>query len=168
MVFLETGTAISSSTKNDDDDTWGPKNAIDGLWSDTDGLLFQSKEENMPWIQWHLPNTTSVAGIMISSRNRHSEGYLKHLEVRAGTSFVEADFTGKMKINDLCGTFDGPGKDRRVYTIMCEKEIKADYVTLQILDLNSILQVNELEIITKSQGTYHMEKYSLRHILTFN
>ena len=145
---------MSSSYKDDDDDRWGPKNAIDGLWSDSDGLLFQSKKENMPWIQWHLPNTTQMIGIMISGRNRHSEGYLKHLEVRAGTSFVEDDFTGKMKINELCGTFDGPGKDRRVYTIMCKNTIKADYVTVQILDLDSILEINELELITKSQGMY--------------
>ena len=152
--FSETGTALSSSYKDNDDDRWGPKNAIDGLWSDSDGLLFQSKKENMPWIQWHLPNTTQMIGIMISGRNRHSEGYLKHIEVRAGTSFVEDDFTGKMKINELCGTFDGPGKDRRVYTIMCKNAIKADYVTVQILDLDSILEINELELITKSQGMY--------------
>ena len=94
-----------------------------------------------------------MIGIMISSRNRHSAGELKHLEVRAGTSFVEDDFTGKMKINELCGTLDGPGKNRRVYTIMCKNEIEADYVTLQILDLDSVLEINELEIITKSQGT---------------
>ena len=106
----------------------------------------------MPWIQWHLPNTTNMIGVMISSRNRYTNDQLKHLEIRAGTSFVEKDFTGKMKINELCGTFDGPGKDRRVYTIMCTTDIKADYVTLQILDLNATLQINELEIITKSQG----------------
>ena len=35
---------MSSSIKDDDDDRWGPKNAIDGLWSDSDGLLFQSKK----------------------------------------------------------------------------------------------------------------------------
>ena len=106
----------------------------------------------MPWIQWHLPKTTQMIGIMISSRNRLSAGQLKHLEVRAGTSFVEDNFTGKMRINELCGSFDGPGKNRRVYTIMCKNEIEADYVSLQILDLDSVLEINELEIIPKSQG----------------
>ena len=149
-----TGSAISSSIYVDDDEKWGPKNAIDGLWSDTEGLLFRSKIEHMPWIQWHLPNTTNMIGIMISNRNRHSDGYLKHVEVRAGTAYVESDFTGKMKINDQCGTLDGPGKDRRVYTIMCKNEIKADYVSVQILDLNSTLQINELEIIHKSEGMH--------------
>ena len=106
----------------------------------------------MPWIQWHLPKTTQMIGIMISSRNRLSAGHLKHLEVRAGTSFVEDNFTGKMRINELCGSFDGPAKNRRVYTIMCKNDIEADYVSLQILDLDSVLEINELEIITKSQG----------------
>jgi len=109
----------------------------------------------MPWIQWHLPNTTNMIGIMISSRNRELSDALRHLEIRAGTSFVGKDFKGKMTINELCGTFKGPGKDRRVYTVMCGKEIQAEYVTLQILDLDSVLEINELEIITKSQGKFN-------------
>ena len=154
IFHTDTGSAIASSTYLNDTARWGPENAIDGLWSSSPGYLFRSNEEDMPWIQWHLPKSTNVAGIMISNRNSDGGELLKHVEIRAGSAFLDQSlgFTGKININELCGTFVGPGSDRRVYTVMCEKEILADYVSLQILDLKATLQINELEIITKAQG----------------
>ena len=74
------------------------------------------------------------------------------VEIRAGIDSVAADASKRIKINELCGTFKGPGVNRRVYTVMCKKEIVANYVTLQIVDTDSILQINELEIIPASKG----------------
>ena len=152
MLFAVTGKATASSTYKDNDDKWGPHNAIDGLWSDTTTYFFSSKKEHMPWLQWRLHNQTKIAGVVISNRNQMGGENLVDVEIRAGIDSVAADASKRIKINELCGTFKGPGANRRVYTVMCKKEIVANYVTLQIVDTDSILQINELEIIPASKG----------------
>ena len=117
----------------------------------------------MPWLQWPLGSRTTMIGITISNPNYNTSNgggeNLRNVEIRAGLGHLGPDFKGKISKNEICGKFEGPGDSRRAYTIMCEKEIVADYVTLQILDDNANLQINELEIITKSEGTHYLYNY---------
>ena len=114
--------------------------------------MFSSKTEHFPYIQWHLANRTKIRGIVISNPNRQGGENLKDVEIRAGLAYVDDSATGKLRLNDYCGRYEGPGSNRRAYTIMCDKDIEADYITLQILDNNATLQINEMEIIKASEG----------------
>ena len=62
-------------------------------------------------------------------------------------------FKGKLSANIICGIFAGPGEVGEDYTIVCDEPILADHVTIQILDDMATLQINELRIISKFQGT---------------
>ena len=106
----------------------------------------------MPWLQWHLPVTTNVIGVTIST-SRLEGGLLKNLEVRAGSIEIDSRFKGRIgPTNKYCGKFIGPGANRRSYTILCEEPTLADFITIQILENNTQLQINEIELITTSEG----------------
>ena len=105
----------------------------------------------MPWLQWHLPEKENVVGITISTPSVGGE-LLRNMEIRAGTKKLEPGFRGKISENILCGKFTGPGGNRRAYTITCESNILADFITIQMLEENSQLQINELELVTSSTG----------------
>ena len=152
LPFAYIGDAISSSTFEDDRAKWGPQLAIDGQWSEISRDFFSSKSEDFPWLVWHLSSTTKIIGITVSDRNKGSGENLKMVEIRAGKTSVSSRVQGKITDNELCGKFEGPGENNRVYTIMCGNPILAKYISLQILDKNSTLQINELELITDAQG----------------
>ena len=105
----------------------------------------------MPWLQWHLPDTTKVAGITISTSRFEGE-LLKNIEVRAGFSSLDSNFKGKIKVNKFCDKFIGPGANRRSYTILCSVPIPADTITVQTMENKTQLQINEIELITTSEG----------------
>ena len=105
----------------------------------------------MPWLQWHLPYTTKVAGVTISTSWLEGE-LLKNVEVRAGSNELDSKFKGKIDVNKYCGKFIGPGANRRSYTILCEEPILADFITIQILENKTQLQINEVELITTTEG----------------
>lgn len=114
----------------------------------------------MPWLEWHLPEETTVAGISISTSRFEGER-LRNLEIRAGSDQLDPNFRGKIVINDICGKFIGPGANRRSYTILCERPISADFITFQALINDTQLQINEVELITTSEGkliTYNFLK----------
>ena len=58
----------------------------------------------------------------------------------------------KIDINQVCGTYKGPGQDGKTYTINCDSALLAKYVTVQIVPHvefpktvpESYLQINEL------------------------
>ena len=39
-----------------------------------------------------------------------------------------------------------------MYTIMCDKSIQSDYITIQMIDDNVSLRINELEVIENLEG----------------
>ena len=59
---------------------------------------------------------------------------------------------GRITINDICGKFVGPGEEGGKYTIDCDHELWADYITIQILDDSAILSLNEIRIDTAKYG----------------
>ena len=107
----------------------------------------------MPWLEWQLPEETTVAGVSIST-SRFEGDLFKNLEIRAGSNQLDSNFRGKIVINKFCGKFIGPGANRRSYTILCEKPISADFITFQALVNNTQLQINEVELITTSEGKF--------------
>ena len=39
-----------------------------------------------------------------------------------------------------------------MYPVVCDNSILADYVTIQVIDDNAMLQINELEMIIDNDG----------------
>lgn len=146
-----TGTFSSSSIFDDKSNIWGPQFAGDAIWSTSNENLFATYIEDMPWLQWHLPDKAKVAGITISTSRFEGE-LLKNIEVRAGFSALNSNFKGKIKVNKFCGKFIGPGTNRRSYTILCSDPIPADVITVQTMENKTQLQINEIELITTSEG----------------
>ena len=80
---------------------------------------------------------------------------LANLEIRSG--FIELkNISGaeKIKSNQICGGFVGPGENGQIYNIDCETPIPSKYITLQIISNDTfpenpqrnILQLNEVQI----------------------
>ena len=105
----------------------------------------------MPWLQWRLPSKTKIAGVTMSTPSTGGD-LLRNVEVRVGNTKVDSEFRGRISVNKLCGEFLGPGNNRRAYTIVCGSYIQADFITVQILNSNAKLQINELELITSFEG----------------
>ena len=153
------GNAISSSVYKDQSSKYSPRFAIDGLWVTRSYNIYTSKREKLPWLQWHLPNQTLIFGVSLSDEygispfdnKTHKDGLI-NIEVRAGISSLSASYKGKITINKLCARVEVRGGEDRVYPIVCENSILADYITVQVIDDNAILQINELEIIENSEG----------------
>ena len=139
---------LSSSVYKNDIESYGPEYAIDGFYSDDNRYLFTSKVEDYPWLQWKLAKPVFVSGIVLCLG-----GYVGDIEIRAGNVSMAPGFKGKLSANIICGRFAGPGEVGEDYTIVCDEPILADYVTIQILDDMATLQINELRIISKFQGT---------------
>ena len=132
------------------------KFAIDGIWpvpaENATLNIFASDREDYPWFVWHLHNRSNVIAISITDRFYDIGDNLENIEVRAGTTSIDRNHRGKIEMNDYCGTFQGPGENKHVYVVMCEKEIVADYITIQTMNKNSILVISEIEVITKQNG----------------
>ena len=144
---------------------YGPRFAVDGEWATRSYNVYTSKVEKMPWLQWNLPNRTNVFGISISNeygiskfKNNTNKNELVNFEVRAGLrsmsdlpDFAPEHYNGKISINELCGRIEIRGGEDRVYPIICSKSILADFITIQMIDDNAMLQINELELIKESK-----------------
>ena len=92
-------------------------------------------------------------GISKFRNNTHINDLVKY-EVRAGLSSLPEAHTGKIAINQLCGQIEIRGGEDRVYPVICEKSILADYITIQVIDDNALLQINELELIKDTDGKF--------------
>ena len=155
------GSAIASSIYRDQNRNYGPRFAVDGLWSTKSFQIFNSKIEKLPWLQWNLPNRTDVIGVAISDKwsittfknaTTHSTNDVPNIEVRAGTTPIHGEYKGLITENQFCGRVAVRGGEDRVYTIMCEKSIQSDYITIQMIDDNVSLRINELEVIENLEG----------------
>ena len=146
--YIVPGVAIASSINQNNYYKWSPQYATDGLISNGDEDFFHSNNESNPWLQYHLPKKMVVTSVVIANRKSCCGNRLNHVEVRAGMEGLEHGFRDNITINEICGTFEGPGEDGVEYTINCSLPIMANYITVQILDTYSILQINELRVIT--------------------
>ena len=93
-----------------------------------------------------------MLGISLTTRSDCCGERLRDVQIRAGRNPVYKDYRGIIRINSLCGNFAGPGETARDHSVICDKPIKADYVTIQILDDRAILALNEIRIETVSHG----------------
>jgi len=88
----------------------------------------------------------TVTGVLILNRIDCCGYRLRNLEIRAGMTPVDEEFRGKLVVNKKVGEFAGPGVTRETYTIEFDEEVTAQYITLQLTDPNSILQINEIKV----------------------
>ena len=123
--------------------------SIDGKF----GNIFHSKDDDTyPWLRAHLKMQTLVETVTIVNRmagpDQFDNGYfLKDVEVRIGSDALLSNFTGRIKINHLCGHFFGPGESGGIYTIKCQDEIASDFVSVQVINPDhKILQITEILI----------------------
>ena len=93
-----------------------------------------------------------MLGISLTTRSDCCGERLRDVQMRAGKNPVDKDYRGIIRINSLCGKFAGPGETARDHSVICDKPIIADYVTIQILDDRAILALNEIRIETVSHG----------------
>ena len=134
----------------------GPQYVNDGILSTNSHGIFISSWEDYPWLQWHLPILTRITAVSTANGKDCCGERLKNVEIRAGmdnvNSTVQAfNLQGRIVANEICGNFEGPGEDGKVYTIKCGAPIFANYITVQIINQEqSILQINELKFITDS------------------
>ena len=164
--LLSLGSVYASSTLQSDSDKWGPHLAIDGKYSSTNEGLYISENETYPWHMRMFDQPMRLVGVKIYNRKDCCGNRLKSVEVRAGKQIIDANFNGKIKANTLCGTFDGPGVDRGVYTVTCLHPIEANIVTLQIVESgHQILELDEVEYI---QGILHLRPTSKFVVLSSN
>ena len=117
--------------------------------------FFHSESENFPWLQVKLGIEKNVSSVTIVNRKDSNGWRLKNIEVRAGIHEVEDhSLSQKIAVNPICGTFEGPGENAKVYNITCKTPIFAKYISIQIVPNvtfpnflpKSILQINELII----------------------
>ena len=139
---------------------FGPDFATDGLWpmqgKNTSLTMFSSKREDFPWLEWHLKKREQVIGVSITDRFYDIGDNLENIEIRAGSTSIDSTLMGRIAVNELCGILKAPGKNKRVHVIMCEKEITANYITVQRMEANSSLVISEIEIITKGKGRFYI------------
>ena len=74
------------------------------------------------------------------------------IEIRAGITRIHRSYKGPIRTNKLCGRIEVRGGEDRAYTIMCETSIDADYITVQMMDDDATLYINELEVIDHLEG----------------
>ena len=98
------------------------------------------------------------AGLIVNHSNRACCGdRFKNVEVRAGSDDIKTDakFSGTITINHLCNKFSGTAQAGRAETIYCSSPIMANYITVQILDDDSILEINEMDVIIPEGKCYY-------------
>ena len=162
MIVVK-GSAIASSVHKDQRMRYSPTFAIDGKWETRTYNMYTSKKEKMPWLQWKLPNRTKVAGVSISSEygisklhdNTTHKNDLVNYEVRAGLSSLPANYKGRILKNVRCGSIEIRGGEDRVYPIVCDQAIIANYITIQII-VASDQNIRDLVKILNRDG-YHQK-----------
>ena len=162
ILITVPGKALSSSTYRNQRQDWGPAFAVDGLWSPEKYKIFVSRKEDFPWLQWHLPMKRNISGVTVSLSNIGTPLGVRNFEVRVGNEPVRPGMNGNILKNELCGKFVGvDDNDRKVYTIMCERNVFVEYVSIQIVEQDVKLAINEVEIIATSEGNILAQDHKL-------
>ena len=146
MEFLFLDVVATSSSVNGNIATYGPQLAVDGKIATGNTGFFLSSTEDYPWLQIKLSSPQALTGLVIVNRADRFGGRLKNLEIRAGVVPVPIGFKGLLKFNKKAGHFPGPGKKGKTYNINFAAATSALYVTLQITDKASVLNLNEVTV----------------------
>ena len=129
-----------------DNDAYKPVYAIDGKISREQVDFFHSKEENYPWFQLWIPEGY-VTGVKIAPRYDYDTKRFQNIEFRAGMATVVDGYKGKLTINEKVGFFTGPATPGQNYTILFDKTVLAKYITIQRMEENAILEINEVMLL---------------------
>ena len=158
ISILVPGSALSSSIRRNQKPNYGPQFAVDNMWS-FDCVecenTFISKKEDSPWLQWHLQLKRNISGVRISfSKVVDNKQSSKTYIIRTANDPVLFKNNRVLAKNDVCGKLivDFPVDERKVYTIMCNKNLLAEYITIQSVDKSTTLAINEIEIIYSNEG----------------
>ena len=140
--------ALASSINLNDESHYGANFAIDGKLSSSHIGCFQSQAMHHPWHMTIFNHIITLTGIKIHRKYDSDSGSFNNIDVRAGKIAIPDNYSGNITQNELCGTFVGPGVSDNVIKVSCGTPIKANVVTLQMMDQgDQTLQLDEVEFI---------------------
>ena len=88
-----------------------------------------------------------MTGVTIVPRYDYDTKRFQNIEFRAGMTTVVDGFKGKLTINEKVGFFTGPAAPGQNYTILFDKTVLAKYITIQRMEENTILEINEVTLL---------------------
>ena len=83
---------------------------------------------------------------MIKNRRDGYGNRLKNLEIRVGSEAINKLKTGMITKNTLCAIYAGPGGNGEIITIKFKTPTDGKYVTLQLKDNPTIMNIAEVEV----------------------
>ena len=124
-------------------DWYLPEYAVDGKISNDDFYFYHSSRQNYPWFEVETLERY-VAGVIIVPRTSCCAERFRNIEIRAGMSSVAYRSTGNLTINTRVAFFTGPATTSQNYTINFDQTVLAKYITLQRMEENCRLEINEV------------------------
>lgn len=122
------------------------KKAIDGNRETT--FSSSGYNEMNPWLQVELQEIGSVDRVIIFNRKDCCGERTKNMRVSAGlTKFTTGINTLDIPENEICATYEGPGKDGEEIWIDCKASMIGRYVSVQLMQTTeAILNFGEIKI----------------------
>ena len=108
-----------------------------------------------------------IRGVHLILPNVWSSGQLPNIEVRAGMAATPAGFDGKIEVNTRCGAYEAPTEAGGEFDIMCEEPILANFITVQMLNDDSVLPIDELKILKDANSKLVLNFKTLRCCMCF-
>ena len=136
--------AFSSSIHHN---TYDATNAIDGNLENFFHSNDNEKNKN-PWLQVELKEICVIHSIIVFNRKNCCGERTKNMRVGVGfTKFVKGMETLDLRKNEVCATYEGPGKNGEEISIHCKAPMRGQYVSVQLMQTsNAILNLGEIEI----------------------
>ena len=136
-------TATSSTVFQNDLAKYAPELAADGLISNTANGFFMTEREKYSWLDLHLATPKRLIGIKITSRSDMYIAGIEKMEIRAGMDPASGDKV-LLTHNEKVGYYEGPAAQGETFTIMFDKTVLAQYVSIQLTYLLAGLSVGWL------------------------
>ena len=130
--------------------TYVPGNLIDSNLQ----TMYHSDHPQMPrkliWVQLELTNVKVVSKIQVTNRGSYGDRF-KLVNFRVGlqkvkTASSKEEQENSISKNELCSTYEGPGKNGEVITIKCEKPVAGRFITMQMIDNCGSCYMNIMEV----------------------
>ena len=143
-------------------DNYVPGNLIDSNL----GTMYASEDPQTPrkliWVQLEFKKVKVVSEIQVNNRDSYGDRF-KQAEIRVGLQKVETTSSREEQLNsisknEMCSKYPGPGKDRELIKIKCEKPVAGRFITIQLTqDCDTCyMNIMEVEVFGK---TAHLGKY---------
>ena len=115
--------------------------------------MFNSMEEEFPWLAVDLLTPHKVVKVEIVERSDCCAERTHDIEVRVGQDKPPERLTGGDTLinnNVICGFFKGPGVLGSISTIVCSTPLIGRYITLQNIEKTTMSQFNWPEVLIDS------------------